>query len=91
MSIGGCALFLPDDVPPHRSPACVMQPGADRARRRHALRRPTCACSTSPRINPDARGVRLGCEFVRLGDDAERTLQRFIDQTQKRKRALNLD
>ena len=36
------------------------------------------------------RGVRLGCEWQRLGGGAERTLQRWIDQAQKRRRLLSL-
>jgi hypothetical protein len=35
-------------------------------------------------------GVRLGCEWQRLGGAAERTLQRWIDQAQKRRRMLSL-
>ena len=42
-------------------------------------------------LNPEAKGARLGCEFVQLGKDAERALQRFIDQTQKRRRLMSLD
>ena len=42
-------------------------------------------------LNPEARGARLGCEFVNLANDAERILQRFIDQTQKRRRLMSLD
>ena len=35
-----------------------------------------------------ARGVRLGCEIVEPSADMLRALQRYIDQTQKRQRAL---
>jgi hypothetical protein len=35
-------------------------------------------------INAEARGVRLGFEFKRVGGDSLRALQRFIDLTQKR-------
>jgi hypothetical protein len=35
--------------------------------------------------------VRIGCELQRLDGDAQRTLQRYIDQTQKRRRLLALD
>jgi flagellar brake protein len=35
--------------------------------------------------------VRLGCEFNRPSGDMERTLQRFIDQTQKRRKLMALD
>ena len=33
-------------------------------------------------------GVRVGCEWLRLAGDAERALQRYIDQTQKRRRFM---
>ena len=42
-------------------------------------------------INPESRGVRLGCEFVDSGAEMERSMQRFIDQTQKRRRLMSLD
>ena len=43
---------------------------------------------TSP--GPDAKGVRLGCEFIRADPGALRSLQRYIDQTQKRGKMLSL-
>jgi c-di-GMP-binding flagellar brake protein YcgR len=36
-------------------------------------------------------GMRLGCEFLALDAGTERSLQRYIDQTQKRRRLLSLD
>ena len=42
-------------------------------------------------LNAEARGVRLGFEFVRPGGDAVRTLQRFIDLTQKRGKLMALN
>jgi len=42
-------------------------------------------------LGGQARGARLGCEFVNLAAEAQRTLQRFIDQTQKRRRLMSLD
>jgi hypothetical protein len=41
-------------------------------------------------INNDGRGVRLGFEFVRPNGDTVRTLQRFIDLTQKRGKLMAL-
>jgi c-di-GMP-binding flagellar brake protein YcgR len=86
LSIGGCALFLPDDVP-------ALQPGVvlnqvlieldDDTRFTTDLR-----LQHITSMNSDARGVRLGCEFVHAGGDAQRALQRFIDQTQKRSKLL---
>ena len=89
LSIGGCALFLPDEVP-------LMQPGIqlnkvqidlDADTRLHLNLRLQHVTS----INPDSRGVRLGCEFVNTSGDALRSLQRFIDQTQKRRKLMALD
>ena len=86
LSIGGCALFLPDDVPP-------MQPGS-------VLNRVQVDLDVDTRLqvnlrlqhvtslNPDSHGVRLGCEFVAADAGTLRTLQRFIDQTQKRSKLL---
>jgi c-di-GMP-binding flagellar brake protein YcgR len=86
VSIGGCALFLPDDVPP-------LQPGVVLNGVQIELDMDT-RVNTSLRlqhvtsVNPDARGVRLGCEIVEPSPDVLRALQRYIDQTQKRQRAL---
>jgi c-di-GMP-binding flagellar brake protein YcgR len=89
VSIGGCAVFLPDDV-------VAPQPGV-------LLERVEVDLDADTRffvnmrlqhvtvINADARGVRLGFEFVRATGEALRALQRFIDHTQKRGRLLALD
>jgi c-di-GMP-binding flagellar brake protein YcgR len=86
VSIGGCALFLPDDVPP--LPAGVVLNGVqmdlDVDTRIHVTLRLQHVTS----INPDSRGVRLGCEIVNPSSDVSRALQRYIDQTQKRQRLL---
>ncbi len=89
VSIGGCALFLPDDVPP-------MQPGVlikgvnieldpDTHFTTHIQLRHVAS------LQAGAKGVRLGCEMVNLGPQAQRALQLYIDQTQKRRRLLTLD
>jgi c-di-GMP-binding flagellar brake protein YcgR len=89
VSIGGCALFVPHDVPP-------LQPGT----RLNAVR---IELDTETRydaglllqhvtaIDPGQRGVRLGCEWAPLSAAAARALQRYIDQTQKRRRQWALD
>ena len=41
-------------------------------------------------LNPDAHGVRLGCEMVNASGAALRSLQRYIDQTQKRRKFLTM-
>jgi c-di-GMP-binding flagellar brake protein YcgR len=88
VSIGGCALFLPNDVP-------SLQPGnvfnqvqieLDADTRFHVNLRLQHVTS----LSGDSEGVRLGCEFVRADSGALRTLQRYIDQTQKRGKLLSL-
>lgn len=89
VSIGGCALFLPDDVPAMQ-PGMVMnqvQLDLDADTRLHANLRLQHVTA----LNPESRGARLGCEFVEVGADVQRTLQRFIDQTQKRRRLMSLE
>lgn len=88
VSIGGCALLMPDDMPP-------LQPGLTLHAVRLELDPDTRISATLhlhhiSSIHPNARGVRLGCELVKLDGVAERALQRYIDQTQKRRRLLSL-
>jgi flagellar brake protein len=89
VSIGGCALFLANDVPP-------LQPGVLINQVRIEIDGDT-RFDASLRLqhvsmfNADLGGVRLGCEFIALSGSAERALQRFIDNTQKRRRFLSLD
>ncbi|MGY4830195.1 flagellar brake protein [Sphaerotilaceae bacterium SBD11-9] len=86
VSIGGCALFLPENVPPLQ-PGVVLngvQIELDVDTRVSASLRLQHVTS----LNHDARGVRLGCEIVDPSADVLRALQRYIDQTQKRQRAL---
>jgi flagellar brake protein len=73
VSIGGCALFLPQDVPPMQVGGVMNQVQID--------------------LDADTRfhvNLRLGCEFVRADATALRSLQRFIDLTQKRGKLLSL-
>jgi flagellar brake protein len=86
VSIGGCALFLPDDVPPLQ-PGVVLngvliELGLD-TRLITSLR-----LQHVTSLNQEAKGVRLGCEIVDPSADTLRTLQRYINQTQRRARAL---
>ena len=89
VSIGGCALYLPDNVP-------ALQPGS----RLHGVRLELDASTRLDTtlqlrhvssIQPNARGVRLGCELADLDAEAQRALQLYIDKTQKRRRLLTLD
>jgi len=88
VSIGGCALFLPDDVPPMQ-PGVVLnqvQINLDANTRFHVNLRLQHVTS----LSAEARGVRLGCEFVHADAATLRALQRFIDLTQKRSRLMSV-
>ena len=89
VSIGGCALFLPEDVPPMQAGMVMnqVQIDLDADTRLHTNLRLQHVSA----LNPESRGVRLGCEFVSPGADMQRSLQRFIDQTQKRRRLMSLE
>lgn len=89
VSVGGCALFMPSDMP-------MVEPGVlinDVVIELDAgtWLRGSLAVHHVTSIQPQARGVRLGCELMCLHPDDTRLLQRYIDQTQKRRRMLSLD
>ena len=86
VSISGCALFLPADVPAMAAGSMMkaVEITLDADTRFHVDLRLQHATS----LNGESCGVRLGCEFVNADAGALRALQRFIDQTQKRSRML---
>ncbi len=92
LSIGGCALWCPQDVP-------LLQAGTQLAEIMVALDAETRFVvglslqhvTSVGRGDGGGGGVRLGCEWQRLSGNAERVLQRWITQTQKRRRLLALD
>ena len=88
VSIGGCGLFLPADTPA-MNPGTLLQDVRmeldDDTRLDLAMRLQHITSA-----NAESPGVRLGLEFHRLSGDAQRTLQRFIDLTQKRGKLLAL-
>ena len=89
ISIGGCALFLPADVP-------MMNAGVTLADVRMELDADTKLDVTLrlqhvTSLNSEAGGLRLGFEYVRPGGDTLRTLQCFIDLTQKRGKLMALN
>jgi len=88
VSIGGCALFLPSDIPALRPGSALNEVlvELDADTRFQAQLRLQHITS----LNAEQAGVRLGCEFINIGGDALRALQRFIDQTQKRGKLLAL-
>jgi flagellar brake protein len=89
LSISGCALFLPADIP-------MISAGITLAGVRMELDDDTrldvnLRLQHVTSINNEGRGVRLGVEFDRPGGDTVRTLQRFIDLTQKRGKLMALN
>jgi len=88
VSLGGCALWLPDDVP-------LLQAGTLFGEVHVELDAET-RFSTGllvqhvSAIGPGEQGLRLGCEWAALGGMSERVLQRWIDMAQKRRRRLSL-
>ncbi len=88
VSIGGCALLLSDDTP-------QITPGGLLNGVRLELDAETRFSASLQlhhvtKVQPNSHAVRLGCEFSQLSGDAQRALQRYIDQTQKRRRLLSL-
>ena len=89
LSIGGCALLLPDQVP--TMPLGVMLQGVELVLDTDTRVAVTLRLQHASSINSHSPGLRLGCEFLQLDPQAQRLLQRHIDQTQKRRRLLSLD
>jgi len=89
ISIGGCAIFLPDDVPTMSAGVVLndvrIELDADTRLDISMRLQHVTAIST------DARGLRLGFEFRRVGGDVLRVLQRYIDLTQKRGKLMALN
>lgn len=88
VSMGGCALHLPGDVPPVQPGSllngCTVQLDASTDFRTSLMVHHVSS------VQSQAQGVRLGCEWRSLAADAQRALQRYIDQTQKRRRMMAL-
>jgi len=78
ISIGGCALFLPQDVPAVEVGARIrnvqLELDANTRIRADIVIRNVAA------ILSDLRATRLGCEFESLSANATRALQLFVDQ-----------
>ena len=89
ISIGGCAVLLPEDVPAMR--AGVVLNGVRIELDADTRLDVTLRLQHVTSINAEARGARLGFEFCRAGGDALRILQRFIDLTQKRGKLMALN
>ena len=89
VSIGGCALWLPADVPP-------LQPGTHLGALHVELDADThfAVPASLQHVTAigsgqgDGSGVRVGCAWTHLPGPSERLLQRWIDRTQQRHRLL---
>ncbi len=86
ISASGCAVRLPDDVPP-------LQPGTRLQGAQFQLDTDTRFTATLSlqhvsSMTPGAGSTRLGCAMLDLDGPAQRALQRYIDRTQQRRRAL---
>ncbi|MCW5635797.1 MAG: flagellar brake protein [Rubrivivax sp.] len=91
LSLGGCALRLPDDVP-------LLQPGTrlggvtieldpdTRLRVTLTLQHVTHLGPGAAEVDGAHGGARLGCEWRLQRPEDERTLQRWVDQAQVRQR-----
>lgn len=85
ISLSGVALFLPDNIPMIAAGVkigqCHLELDDDTTLDVSLIIHNVTA------INPDSKGVRLGCEIT--GQDwSDRALQHYINQTQKRRIAL---
>jgi c-di-GMP-binding flagellar brake protein YcgR len=88
VSLGGVALFLPDDVP--MIPAGVKLPHCRLELDDMTSLDVTLVVHHVTAIHPQTRGVRLGCELLDV-DRTDRSLGTYINQTQKRRAALSLE
>lgn len=90
LSVGGLALALPPDFPA-LAPGQVARGVVLELDRISGLDITLLAHHASA-IRGDASGMlQLGCSFVDLDANAARSLQVYVDQTQKRRRLLKLD
>ena len=89
VSLGGCALFVPQDVPP-LTPGVTLN-GVELELDGDTHFTATMRLQHLSSLESGANGMRAGCELLRLQSDSERQLQRYIDQTQKRRRLMALD
>lgn len=89
VSVGGCALALPAGMPPLAAGVRLddvhIELDADaRFTTSLTLQHVGTGMESMPGV------LRLGCAFGRLDGAAQRALQRYIEQTQKRKRLFSL-
>jgi c-di-GMP-binding flagellar brake protein YcgR len=93
ISIGGCALWLPGDLPPLQAGTRLgeLQVALDTETRFSApatLQHVTLLSHGGEAPERVPAGVRIGCEWLSLPGPAERVLQRWIDRAQQLQRLL---
>lgn len=89
ISIGGCALMLPAETPP--LPPGLEMGGVLLDLDTDTLLEVALRIQHATSVQGKTTGLRLGCELIRPDAGNLRTLQRYIDQTQKRRRLLSLE
>ena len=96
VSIGGCALWLPPDVPPLQAGTLVSEVHIELdpdTRFVSAMGLQHVGAQGALHGTPGGngtQGVRVGCEWRNLPAASERVLQRWIDRTQRRRHLLTL-
>ena len=88
ISVGGCALLLPPDVPELR-PGVTLHGAEVQLDSDSSFVTALQIQHVSSMQLPEG-SHRLGCQWQQLGTPAERLLQRYVNQTQKRHRLLSL-
>jgi c-di-GMP-binding flagellar brake protein YcgR len=89
VSVGGCGLLLPKGAPEIPAGTSVtgvrleLDPDS-----RHLLSFMVRSASQMLDGNGEAVGTRLGCQWTDLPGQAERALQLYVDNLQKRRRML---
>ena len=89
VSVGGCALSLPAHLPPLAAGIRLHEVQIDLDAEARFVTTLTLQ-HVSGGMGQAQASQRLGCAFGKLDGAAQRTLQRYIDQTQKRKRLFSL-
>lgn len=87
VSAGGCAILLPADVPELR-PGLVLH-GVQVRLDQEARFVAGLQLHHVSSMHPAELGHRIGCEWRQLDPHAERALQRYVDQMQKRQRLMS--
>ena len=89
VSIGGCALLLPHDVPTLEPGVLLGTVELDLDADTHIVVPLHLHHLSSMAV--EGQGMKLGCEFHKASNESLRVLQRYIDQTQKKRRMMALD